>query len=530
MIPLTGYPGRRLPGAFHLTRCSSVARPLDHDPRGGPPSDRSPTSMSSRTLISLLLFAGVATAVVYRGSGAGRTAGSGSGSESPARARRVVLVVCDTLRPDRLGCYGSTRGATPQLDAFSEDAVRYEKAFAQSSKTMPSMASLLTGRTVDEIGVGRGNRFHIAEAVDTLAEQLQRAGLVTGAVVSNPVLRAPDVEELGTRGIAQGFDHFDDDMSSREKNRALMERVAPDTTQAALGWIDDTVGQGRDDFFLWVHYIDPHGPYTPPVEFEERFAQEHPADAPTLPPGKWGSGLREIPAYQILDDERRPAVYVDRYDAEVAYMDRSFGDLIDGLASRGLLDDTLLIFTADHGESLGEEDWWFSHGYTLHSSNVQVPLLIRFPGGGADTSKSGGVVSRAVQHLDVSATILDAVGARLDGDPRQSLMRALPAEGRAVIQQMDEPGRPHRWVGAATERWHLLEREGHPAQLFDLLADPRGAVDVAAENPEAVEELRAAYRSEVERIGGKAIPAVADLPKRNRRSDALKALGYGGDG
>ncbi len=147
------------------------------------------------------------------------------------------MIVCDTLRADRLGCYGNPRNMTPHLDALAAAGTRYERAYAQSSMTMPSMAALLSGRPVDEVGVGAGNRFHIDEAVTTLAEEAQRVGLATGAVVSNFVLRAPNVETLGTRGIAQGFDHFDDELTAKERNRRIKERIGPDTTAAALAWV-----------------------------------------------------------------------------------------------------------------------------------------------------------------------------------------------------------------------------------------------------------------------------------------------------
>ncbi len=450
----------------------------------------------------------------------------GGDENQGAKAKRVILVVCDTLRADRLGCYGNTRGTSPCLDAFAASGSVYENAYAQSSMTMPSMAALLTGRPVDEIGVGGGNRYHLAESVTTLAEVAQRSGLATGAVVSNFVLREPKHDALATRGIAQGFDHYDDEMDSKEANRRLRERVAPDTTAAALRWVDETVAAGRDDFFLLTHFIDPHGPYTPPEEYVERFAQEH-ADATLLSFGDREVGPDEIPAYQVLGEEARAEVYVDRYEAEVAYVDEWIGALLDGLSERGLLEEALVVFTSDHGESLGEESAWFTHGFSLHRSNIHVPLLIRFPSGSG--SVPGTRVATAVQHLDVSATILDALGTRLQGDPRNSLFDPLPGGDGLAIQQLGRVGGWRRWVGVATDRWHFVGGEGREPQLYDLAVDPGARKNVAPSNAGVVDDLVVRYE---EMIGAVAMPKVEGLiRKKEKRSveEGLKALGYGGD-
>ena len=451
------------------------------------------------------------------------------GEKAPAsqgpKAKRVILIVCDTLRADRLGCYGHTRGTTPNLDAFAAKGCIYERAYAQSSMTMPSMAALLTGRPVDEIGVEGGNRYHLDESVTTLAEVAQQAGFVTGAVVSNFVLSKPRHESLETRGIAQGFDQFDDELTSKEANRNLFERVAPDTTETVLGWVDDTVARGRDDFFLLAHYIDPHGPYTPPEEFVDRFAQEH-GEATQLRRGSRKSVPGEIPAYQLLGEELRAEVYMDRYDAEIAYADKWIGALLDGLRDRGLLEDALVIFTADHGETLGEDNSWFTHGYSLHQSNVHVPLIIQFPRG--SQAPAGSTVATTVQHLDVSATILDAFGALPEDDPRQSLFRPLNSQGIAV-HQLGLVGNYNRWIGIATDRWHLVGGKGREPELFDLARDPAGLKNVASEHAGVVADLWARYQKLIRAVAMPRVEGHTVARESKRVEESLKALGYGGE-
>lgn len=441
---------------------------------------------------------------------------------SRRKAKRVLLVVCDTLRVDRLGSYGNGRDLTPNLDALAGEGVVFERAFSQSSLTMPSMAALMSGRTVDEIGIGLDNRWNLSEEVDTVAELVQGGGTRTAAVVSNTVLRAPDPEETGTRGIAQGFDSYDDEMPSQERNRHHRERVAADTTAAALVTIDSIVDEGRgDDFFLWVHYIDPHGPYTPPEPYKSRFDGGH-EGGPELVIGQWNGGRGDIPNYQGLGGETRTDVYQSRYDAEVAYFDDAFGDLMAGLDERGLLEDTLIVFTADHGESMGENGWWFVHGQNLDAADTHVPLIVRFPG----ASERGRSVA-PVQHLDVSTTILDAFGLRRRGDPRHSLFRDIAPEGSAAIQQLGRPEDRGRAFAVVEGQWRLVCAKDREPKLFDLLADPLEAHDLAAAHPDRVAELLARYRAETARLETDPLAPVGDAPSNAARDKELSALGYG---
>lgn len=447
-------------------------------------------------------------------------------AEPKRKAKRVVLVVCDTLRPDRLGAYGNDRGLTPHLDAFASSAVRYDRAFAQSGMTMPSMGALLTGRTVNEIGLGRGNQWNLAMGVETLAERIAKIGVATVAVVSNAVLAAPNPEEVGTEGIAQGFDVYDDRMESEEMNRPLPERVATDTTHAALEHVDALTARGDDEFFLWVHYIDPHGPYTPPEPFKSRFAREHGADAAELDLGVTHGGVGEIPAYQALGDERRIDVYIDRYDAEVAYFDDAFGALLRGLEERGLVEETLFIVTSDHGEALGEHRHWFAHGHSLAAHNVHVPLLVRFPGerpvGGSER-----VVESVIGHLDVSATILDAFGLRRSGDPRRTLFDPKHDATSLAIHQLGGPGEGEHWIGIARGPWHMIRRDGMPPRLFDLDADPREENELFDDRPEVAAELLDAYSTAVQSLESEPVTAISDDPNDRERAKRLSDFGYG---
>ena len=439
-------------------------------------------------------------------------------------ARAVVLVTCDTLRADRLGCYGYERPTSPNLDAFARECVVFDSAYACAPMTLPALSSLMTGRMPSEVGAVPGNTSLVPAEVETLAERLSAAGVTTGAVVSNWLLRRQS--ESPDAGLPQGFDAFDDTMTTRERNRPMFERLAPDTTDAALAWLERN--GSRRPWFLWVHYQDPHGPYKPPEELAQLFDAEVPA-GPELKVGKGPSGLGRIPRYQALGEERRAGVYRDRYDAEIRLFDRELGRLLDALRENGL-DDALVIVSADHGESLGEHGWWFCHGETLQRELVRVPLIVRYPRGVPGPGVRGpDGISRCTlpaSHLDLWPTVLEALGVEDPGSSGLSLLGELPLE--RVLQQELIPHPGHAaWRAAFDGRWRLVLREGSAPELYDLALDPGELRDLAAAEPERVKSLLA--RIQEERAAG----AVRGkpLPSGPQTEEALRRLGYvGGDG
>lgn len=221
----------------------------------------------------------------------------------------VLLVTIDTLRADRLGCYGYAGAATPVLDALAARGVRFATAIAHVPLTTPSHASILTGLTPLRHGVRDNGDFVLPDRIPTLAEAFHDAGYRTAAFVSGfPLDRR--------FGLARGFDTYDDHLPHGEDRRrsAYVERPADQTTAAVRSWLE---GGTPSPWFLWVHYFDPHSPYEPPPDFAARFAG-------------------------------RP------YDGEVAFVDAQIGVLLALLEAKGLAPRTRVLVTADHGESLGE--------------------------------------------------------------------------------------------------------------------------------------------------------------------------------
>ena len=326
----------------------------------------------------------------------------------------VFLLTIDALRADHLSTYGYERATDPNIRAIAEDGVVFTRAFTTAPKTTPAYASMFTGLYPHKHGL-RMLGQELAEENLTLAEMLSAEGYDTGGFVSSTVM-------LGRlSALDQGFLTWDDYMPHREANRANFERRADATADAVLAWLD----RPSSPRFLFVHFIDPHGPYHPPGVFRRRFANR----AGRSPAHSMRLRAEDVPAFQRLADARTLGDYIDAYDGEIAYADAALGRILDRLRALGLYDDALVIVTADHGESLGEDGFYFRHGKTLREVSTRIPLIIKPPGG----RRPG--VSRfwhdAVSLVDVLPTVADFAGlsGRTAGRDGVSLRAVL--EGRA---------------------------------------------------------------------------------------------------
>jgi len=445
-------------------------------------------------------------------------------------ARNVILITCDTLRPDRLGVYGCDRPTSPRLDAFAREAFVFDSAWASAPWTRPALSSLMTGRYPEEVGAAPSNLRRMPSSVETLAERVSAHGLATAAVVSNGLIRRPDAA-AGDVDLAQGFGEYDDRMTSRELQRDMPERGAAQTTDAALEWLARHEGTHGGPFFLWVHYQDPHGPYVPPPSLAEAFDRP-PSDDRALPLGTTMSGLGQIPRYQVIAErsgkaEQRPGVYRDRYDAEIAYFDSQLGRLLDGMAARAWWPETLVIVSADHGESLGEGDHWFCHGENASAETLRVPLIVRLPEGerGPPSARIDGVrhVPGHVGHIDVWPTVLEALGLPKEGSRGVSLLRWYPPTERLLLQSILPPQEERRQWSATDGQWRAVWGADGAARLYDLRADPREENDVAARNPQLAQQLMDGYRAALH--AGRSLQGV-EVELDDAALRELQALGY----
>lgn len=319
------------------------------------------------------------------------------GAEHGGAGRRpdVLLIIVDTLRADRLPLYGFRHGRTPVLNQLAQQGVVFDRALAASASTVPSHASLFTSRFVREHSVGFSNGGTVLGEEPTLAEQFRDAGYITAGFISNIMLNT-------LTGLARGFQIYDDRLPEAEKNRPdFFERDAPLTTRRAISFLEQV---GDVPVFLLVHYQDPHGPYTPPDRVRKAVSVPAKKDEPELPFNETQSGFEGIPAYQVLEDLHRPSEYENRYVAEILYTDRWMGLLLDAFEKHRPDAEHVILFTSDHGESLGEEGHWFAHGHTSMPDLARIPMVLRAPG------VEPGRRSELVSQVDVMPTLLEFAG------------------------------------------------------------------------------------------------------------------------
>jgi arylsulfatase A-like enzyme len=332
----------------------------------------------------------------------------------------VLLVVVDTLRADQLGCYGHPRSPTPNLDALAAGGVLFERAVAASSRTAPSHASIMTSLFVNEHSIGHSNGGSRLDGETTLADLFAAAGYDTAAFVSNYMLRR-------SMGLDRGFEVYDDEMGKVETNRSdVYERIARDTTERALAWLEST---RRRPWFVFVHYQDPHGPYEPPPPYDVRFDAAPSGDEPPLQVRGNVSGGPGIPEYQLLPDLRFASQYRARYLGEVAYTDEWIGRLLQG-AEASARRPLVVLMTSDHGESLGEDELYFLHGEMTLPSVSHVPFLVRAPGLEPERR------AELVHHIDVLPTLLGLAGIPVPEQSRGLSLAPLLEPGRAIPERI----------------------------------------------------------------------------------------------
>jgi len=333
------------------------------------------------------------------------------------------------VRPDYLTCCGCSKKTSPNIDKFAADSLLFENCLSHAPETRVSFASILSGFLPHETRIiknifqeSRTTTMLLPSGVTTLAEILQRQGYKTAAVISNYVLRR-------TQGYEQGFMIYDDTMSGLDMNRRWPERTAEYTTNRAIELLKQF---HKDDLFIWIHYQDPHGPYTPPEPFASLF--RNPAKKPRhLKVNNSLSGYGGIPYYQRLGKNTNYYYYISQYEGEIRYQDEHFKRLITALKQLGLYDSALIILTSDHGEGMGEHNYYFAHGENLYNHQLHVPLIIKY--GKALTGRR----TDLVQHIDIIPTIFKILSMKPDSRFRgRDLCKQYEME-REIFAEMISP-------------------------------------------------------------------------------------------
>jgi len=432
--------------------------------------------------------------------------------------RDLLLVSVDTLRADRLGAYGSELGLTPHLDALALRGTVFTNAYSTASYTLPAVISLLTGHYPDALGI-RANVSVLRGDVPTLATLLSYRGWRTGAVVSNAILQK-------RVGIHPGFERYDDTFPEWEANRSVPERTAGATTDAALAMLEELRAGKGAPVFLWVHYQDPHGPYEPPPGYRERYlaAELGAAEAERrLPVDASERGEGGLPAYQQLEGRREVGFYRAGYHGEIRFVDEEIGRLLREVEERGLLREPVVVFTADHGEGLGEGGYWFAHGEHLTDPIVRVPLVFAGPG-----VPEGRRRDDVVSLVDVPPTAMRLVGAGVpeeEAPGRQLFASGAESEESEVLLTTGRSSRLPR-EGLVKGGWHYVvafDEEGPRESLYRV---GRTDEDLAEAHPEVLRELRDELVERKERLHARTEMVQSLKPQELR---ALEALGYVGE-
>ena len=456
----------------------------------------------------------------------------------------VLLVTFDTTRADRLEPYGGPSGLTPTLLGLALRGVVFEKVLAQAAVTPVAHASLFTGLNPYRHGLRtlHGNRlYRLPDEATTIAERFRELGYATAAFISAfPCSRR--------FGLEQGFDHFDERFAlgharvgaAGNVSTGLAQRSGRDTTNAALAWF---ASRPRDrPFFVWIHYFDPHDPLMrPPVSFTEPFMEGIPEHG-------------EMDRLLTADLERFGDTYASRpdlmrpwlrrlYDAEIRFADEQLGRVIGELEGTGLLATTLVAVTADHGEGLGDHDWW-GHGI-LYQEQIHVPLLLTGP-----DLRAGVRVPDRVRHIDLAPTLLDLAagtrfGTEVQGVTLAPLIRQrsagqepsaahLPGPAYAdsvalmrygaffsqdVVEEKDD--QLYVWIDGDL-KWIRHRLRPGENELFDLAADADEQVNLIRKRPRDAARLDADLERELPMTDPVSLSLTEDPDAREK----LRSLGY----
>jgi len=397
------------------------------------------------------------------------------------KVRNVLLISMDTVRADRLGCYGYDKNTTPNIDSFAEDSVLFKSVVAPIPFTFPSHLSMMTGTIPPYHGVHDNEGRPIPDSHLTLAEVLKEQGYKTAAIIASYVLNAKF-------GLNQGFDSYNEFKDDSYAPTVFVNgRRASETGRLTTEWLEEN---SHNKFFLFIHYYDPHFPYHPPEPFDAEFK--------------------------------------DPYDGEIASVDESVGRIIDKLKELDLYDNTLIIITSDHGEMLGEHEE-AGHGYYIYESAIKVPLIIKIPG-----SRKHRTVDEIVGLIDIFPTVCSKLGLQVP-DFIQGVDLSSYFQGKGVVDsryQYTESLTATKFggnslLGVVSGKWKYIQTTR--PELYNLEKDPGEENNLVEKDPKRAHLMQGNLKYIMDSyLGGFANTDKPDVDLETRKK--LESLGYiGGD-
>lgn len=397
----------------------------------------------------------------------------------------ILLIVVDTLRASRLGCYGYGKPTSPHMDRFAAQGVRAERCLAPGIPTTPAHTTLYTGlHPITHNIVSHGGQVNLDRKVPVLPELMQKAGYTTAAV-DNLYDMKP--------WLARGYEFYINP-SFRHPTRMLVS--CEEQNSRAISWLKE---YGQEKFFLFVHYWEPHTPYMPPKSYQTFYPTDRDpfAGEDTMAPVRHGPiwGMFHDLWFNKLGPVRDADYIASLYDAEIRHVDDGIQGLLEALDRHGLTENTLVVITGDHGESLTEHGIYFDH-HGLYDETLHVPLMMRFPGHIQPDRTLPGMV----QHLDLAPTLLEAAGAKIpahmEGRSLWSRVKGQSDEGYWERAFCCESTWQSKWAIRTTTEKLILARQpdhyGNPMrELYDLTHDPGELHNLEADQPERADRLQA---------------------------------------
>lgn len=432
---------------------------------------------------------------------------AGPTAAAPQTPPNVVLYIVDTLRADGLGSYGNTEVNTAAMDQLAREGTLFERAFAQSSWTRTSIASILTSsypaahRTLDRSDV-------LSSDATLLSELLQEAGYHTGFILTNA--------NVGSFfGFRQGFDTFTELYARRQPGYVrTRENVtkSDELVDRAIEWLREA----PEPFFLALLAVDPHSPYTPPKAFDRHGGDYR---GPVDGSRKWINRKDLRPA----DRERIHSLYL----AEIDFTDHELARLLDHLRGAGVLDRTITVLTADHGEEFWEHGGR-GHGTSLYDEQTRVPPIVRYP----PRVDAGARSDRIVQSIDIAPTVLELAGLEVPDTQQGRSLFGPPAADENTFANLQIQRRS--LLSVRSRHWKLVwNSQTDRLKLYDMVSDTDERNDISSAHPDVVQRLHAMLKQHIDMLGTseaaidpRRVETVdpAELPDEEQRQ--LRELGY----
>ena len=440
---------------------------------------------------SLPVLVGIVVLIAAGTTLAPRLRRQGPAGTAHSNTPNVLLLVLDTQRADHMSTYGYERATTPHIDSIAASSMVFQNATSSSSWTLPTHATLMTGRLPHDHRAGEMRRPYLDGRYRTLAEVLGERGYATGGFVANTYWCGRQTH------LNRGFDHYEDFYGN--PGDALVRTVlgrwlsydvlprfglsdipgrkrGPDMNKDLLSWLDAIEGR---PFFAFVNYFDAHAPFLPPAPYAGRYSGKQAEDYRSGREINIGALTAEmrLPADSVLDG------FVDAYDESVLSLDAAIGALFAELERRGLLERTLVIITSDHGESFGGHNFLY-HGHSLYRDQTHVPLIVRLP-----SRVPGGQRADWPVGLDqVPATIMSMIAPSDSTFPGPSVFQG-DSTRRVLSELARRTGLPAGWPSSSgsvaaktTQRWHFIQTQDGEGELYDIQRDPDELYNLAGDS------------------------------------------------